>query len=646
LGGGSPMIRGFAANRILIVFDGVRMNNAIFRSGNLQNIISIDPNTIAEAEVVFGPGSVIYGSDALGGVMDFHTKNPEFAFSEKISFKVNSLLRYSSADNENTGHIDLNIGLKKIAFFTSYTFTKFDDLRMGKNGPDEYLRPEYVDVLDSADIIVRNLNPEIQKFSGYSQQNFLQKIAVKLSSHTQLIYLFNYSETSNVPRYDRLIQYKGNSLKYAQWYYGPQKWMMNKLQLSNNSKTKIYDNLKVNLAFQDYTESRHDRKFNKSAIRERTENVKIGTINFDALKELNSSKSIYYGIEANYNYVSSTGQLRDILTNTMEAYPSRYPDGSTYQNYDAYLQFKSKFNDKLTSNLGIRFSQVLIKAVFDTTFYKFPFTQANLSPRAITGSMGISYKMKNYYNLALNLSSGFRAPNIDDIGKVFDSEPGNVVVPNKDLQPEYIYDAEVILHKTRGKYFFNFATFFSYLDNAMVRRDFTFNGQDSIIYDGTMSKVQALVNADYAIIYGLQANAGMQIQKHLIVKTAVNYLQGHDKEGNAIRHIPPPNAAFDMIFFTKKIKANLYTVYNAQISYENLAPSERDKPHIYATDENGNPFCPQWWTLNFNFQYKIKDFAHFNVGVENILDKRYRPYSSGIVAPGRNFIISLKFMFK
>ena len=75
------MIRGFSANRVLIVVDGVRMNNAIFRSGNLQNVISIDPNMIELTEVIMGPGSVIYGSDAIGGVMNFYTTTPKLSES-------------------------------------------------------------------------------------------------------------------------------------------------------------------------------------------------------------------------------------------------------------------------------------------------------------------------------------------------------------------------------------------------------------------------------------------------------------------------------------------------------------------------------------------------------------------------------------
>lgn len=113
LGGGSPMIRGFATNRVLLVLDGVRMNNAIYRSGNLQNVISIDALSTETAEVIFGPGSLIYGSDAIGGVMDFHTLNAKFSASEKMLVKGSVLGRYSTANKENTIHADVNLGWKK-----------------------------------------------------------------------------------------------------------------------------------------------------------------------------------------------------------------------------------------------------------------------------------------------------------------------------------------------------------------------------------------------------------------------------------------------------------------------------------------------------------------------------------------------------
>ena len=110
LGGGSPMIRGFATKSVLLTVDGVRMNNAIFRGGNLQNVINLDPHAVERTEVIFGPGSVIYGSDALGGVMSFHTKDPKLSGNEDVRVDGNVMTRYATANDENTGHIDLNIG--------------------------------------------------------------------------------------------------------------------------------------------------------------------------------------------------------------------------------------------------------------------------------------------------------------------------------------------------------------------------------------------------------------------------------------------------------------------------------------------------------------------------------------------------------
>ena len=176
LGGGSPMIRGFSTNRLLIAVDGVRMNNAIFRSGNLQNVISIDPLAVERAEIILGPGSIIFGSDAIGGVTNFFTLTPEFAVGEKTSFSGSAYSRYAMANEEKTLHIDFNIGKQDWAFLTSISYSDFGDLKMGSHGPDEYLRGEYVIRRNGEDVVVKNEDPRIQNTTGYNQINFLEKI--------------------------------------------------------------------------------------------------------------------------------------------------------------------------------------------------------------------------------------------------------------------------------------------------------------------------------------------------------------------------------------------------------------------------------------------------------------------------------------
>ena len=167
-GGGSPMIRGFSTNRLLYTVDGVRMNTAIFRGGNLQNVISLDPFAMERTEVLFGPDAVIYGSDAIGGVMSFQTLVPEFSVNEKPYITGNAVTRYASANNEKTGHFDVNVGWKKWAFVSSISSNDYGDLKQGSTGPDEFLRPFYVKREDSMDVVVTNEDPKVQNPSGYT----------------------------------------------------------------------------------------------------------------------------------------------------------------------------------------------------------------------------------------------------------------------------------------------------------------------------------------------------------------------------------------------------------------------------------------------------------------------------------------------
>ncbi|MEM6299370.1 MAG: TonB-dependent receptor plug domain-containing protein, partial [Bacteroidota bacterium] len=226
MGGGSPMLRGFAANSVLLVVDGVRMNNAIFRGGNLQNLILLDPNTISRTEIILGSSSVLYGSDALGGVIHTQTRNPTKDLQGAF------LLRYASANHEKTAHAQVSFGKNDFRFFTSLTFSDFDDLRTGNwrpNYPDFGKRTEYVVRRDGEDVIVPNDNINLQRFSGYWQANILQKIQWR-----NWKYSLQYSTSSDIPRYDRLIERRNGQLRSAEWYYGPQNWLMQSLRYQHD----------------------------------------------------------------------------------------------------------------------------------------------------------------------------------------------------------------------------------------------------------------------------------------------------------------------------------------------------------------------------------------------------------------------------
>lgn len=649
LGGGSPMLRGFATNRILMAVDGVRMNTAIFRSGNLQNVISLDPFATEQTEVIFGPGSVIYGSDAIGGVLSFSTLDPKFGKSNETFLKGSAALRYATANNEKTAHADVNIGWEKWALLSSFTYSDFGDLRMGKNGPDDYLRLEYVKVGPDGDQVVDNPDPRVQVPTGYSQFNLMQKVHFQPNKNWDLRYGFHYSASEDVPRYDRLVEYSDGALRSAEWYYGPQVWMMNNLNV-NHTGSGIYDHLRLTLAQQFFEESRHDRRWGRTQLRHRYEKVDVLSANLDLEKSFGEKSQLFYGLEVLLNTVGSTGESEDIETGATEAESTRYPDGSTWDSYAAYINWRYRLHPTLSLITGARYNLVKVAATFDDTFFQLPFTTAELSPDALNGSLGLAWHPDPTWQINANVSTGFRAPNIDDLGKIFDSEPGAVIVPNPDLKPEYAVNNELGFIKTiNEKVKIDVTAYYTRLRDALVRREFRLNGQDSILYDGVQSQVLAIQNAAEASVWGIQAGIEFKFPGGFGLYSRFNYQKGEEELDNGdtapLRHAAPWFGTTHLTYKFKRLKADLYAMYNGEVAYDELAPSEQEKVDIYAIDENGNPYSPAWATLNLKVNYGIGDALALGLGLENILDKRYQPYSSGITAPGRNLILSARLQF-
>lgn len=651
-GGGSPMIRGFATNRVLLSVDGVRMNNAIFRGGNLQNVISIDPFTVQKTEVLFGPGSVIYGSDAIGGVMNFYTRNPRFSPGDSLSILGKAAYRFASASSENTAHVSLNVGGAEWASLTSLTYNRFGDLLMGSHGPTDYLREQLVRTVGGEDRVVRNPNPRRQVPSGYNQLSAMQKIAYRPGKRWRYNLGLHFSQTSDYPRYDRLIRpgREPGELRSAEWYYGPQVWFMGNVQVSHTGGGSFYEGMKLGMAYQRFEESRNDRGFGDDILFRTREQVDAFSMTLDFETRKNGPFQAYYGLEYIANRVGSRGSEKNIRTGEVSPGASRYPDGSRWQSAAAYFNTAYKTQPNLSFLAGIRYSHTWIRAAFSDTFYDFPFSNADLDNGALTGSLGLSWFPGANTQLTLNGSTGFRAPNIDDIGKIFDSEPGSVVVPNPDLEPEYAYNAEVGLRQNfRDRWILKGAAYYTYLVDALVRRDFTLNGERTVLYNGVPSNVQAIQNAARAYIYGFEFGFEAYLHEHWGLSGNLTLTEGIEEDDSgaefAARHVAPTFADLHLKWDSYPFRASVFLNYNGEIPFDDLALSERNKPFLYAKDAAGNPYAPSWYTLNFRSAYTFRQNLQLTLALENLTDQRYRAYSSGISGPGMNLIAGLRYEF-
>jgi len=657
LGGGSPMLRGMATNRVLLVVDGVRMNNAIFRSGNIQSVISIDANSLESSEIIFGPGSVMFGSDAIGGVMNFGTLSPRFSIDEKkVKVSGNAMTRFSSANFEKTGHFDFNVGLKNLAFLTSFTYSNYSDLRSGSNGGDPYFyRTNYVLTYGNKDYMVPNDDSTLQIGSKYSQINFMQKVCYQPNSFWKIDYSLNISETSKFNRYDRLYVIKEDGPykekpRWAEWFYGPQKWQMQRFGITNTKSNKMFDNLRFIAAYQFFEESRYDREFMYRELRMQKESVDAYSLNIDFEKKINDKISFNYGYEFVRNKIHSVANLTHVETEKVESTVTRYPDGSSWQSNGMYLTSKYKFNEKWLITGGVRYNHFLIKANFDTTFFPFPFTNTKMISGSTSGSLGCVFTPSEKWQIYLNASNGFRAPNVDDMGKVFESVPGYLIIPNPDLKPEKVFNLELGTVKSFGTFLKADATIYhTWLVDAMVRKNYLLNGDSTIRFLGNKSIIQAVQNVTKINVFGVQA--GVEIfYKGFGLRSNISYQKGEEQTADSLvfyplRHAAPTFGSTHLTYeYKNKFKAEFYVVYNEKMDYKDLALSERTNAS-YARDDEGRAFVLGWHTLNLKIAYFPSPFIAITAGIENMTDLLYRPYSSGINAPGRNLITSLKVKF-
>ena len=644
LGGGSPMIRGFATNRVLITVDGIRMNNAIFRGGNIQNVISIDPFALDRAEVLYGPGTVISGSDAIGGVMNFYTRTlEEPELTDKTLHQTDYALRVATASSERTVHVSHKVVSPKISALISVSRMSLGDLEMGKNGPEEYLRTFYVTTASGVDQVVQNPNPRRQVSSGFDSYHFLVKAKHRISkTFDQQLGIF-YNTTSYFTRYDRLIQTRDGLPRAAEWYYGPQQWFMTYYKLNHEAEKSRHQ---WSSAFQRFNESRFDRGFQLPYLNEASESVDVINLSFDGERIFSEKSLLRYGVALDLNRIGSNAAMLDPESDTRTPIVSRYPDGAEWNAAAAYLALQQEITQRLVFNGGMRLNR--IQSTID--FSKNPFTALfglqETDVTALTYSAGLNYDHSREWHFRLNASSAFRAPNIDDLAKVFDSEPGSVVVPNPDLDPERAFSTEIgIRRRWKHRLWLDTSFFRSVLNDALIRRPFTYRGASTIEYRGASSEVLAIQNGSNARVYGAEVSLYSAISRQFSAWALANFTRGIETDDQGLesymRHAPPFFGRFQMRYLNGKFSALAGVDVNGAIPYERLALSERSKAFMYALDPEGNPFSPSWHSLNLRFNYELRKWQAF-MAVENITNQRYRPYSSGIAGPGRQLVLGVQ----
>jgi hemoglobin/transferrin/lactoferrin receptor protein len=642
-GAGSPVIRGFEANRLLLVVDGVRMNNAIYRNGHLQNSMSLDMGGLDRIEIIYGPSSVIYGSDALGGVIHYYTKNPELAKDRNFNLSADAAAQYGSVNKSRIYHFGINAGFKKVAIYSGFTKSNFGDIRIGKNG-DKFPANHgkvYSEItnINGRDTLIQANNPYKQHGTGYDQLDITQKILVTLGKNLSLTGNLQYSTSSNINRFDELYNFTNNKPTYASWYYGPQKRFFSSVKLSSEKRTLLFNDFRAIIAYQKIDEDRINRKFNRTNELHQEEDVKVYSANLDFRKGFSAQHKLEYGFEANYNDVKSEGYNIDVRNNAFSDALSRYPDkGSSISAISGYAGYNWIPSGKVRFSAGARYSHFFLNSKFSEAYDMIPFSTVDISTGALTGSGSIIIMPQKDLKVSLIFSTGYRAPNVDDYGKVR-AKDREVNLPNDKLKPEYAHNGEIGIMKTfDGVISVGGNFYYTYLTNAIVNTYSSFNGNDSLYYNGDMYRIVANTNSAEAYITGIAVFFNADFMKSLQFKNTFNYTKGKDlSNGVPLGHIPPVFGRSSLSFEKSFFRSELFVYYYGRKSAKDYSPSGEDNLN-YATD-NGTP---GWATFHYNIGASISENFRVQFSVENIFDTYYRSFASGVSAPGRNFIVTLK----
>jgi len=673
-GGSSPVIRGFEASRVLLIIDGVRMNNAIYRSGHLQNVITVDQNMLERIEIMYGPSSTLYGSDALGGVINFRTRSPKLADSTKnYTVHAGAFTRFSSANQEKTAHADLNIGLRETGSFSSFTFSDFGDMRMGGRFSDEYpdfgKRTQYIADVAGQDSVLINDNDLIQKFSGYRQWDFTQKVLFKPGDKTAHSLNFQWSNSTDVPRYDRLQDIRNGTLRYARWYYGPQRRNLYAYEFSTEKLPGFFSDVKANLNYQHIEESRNTREYRRyDRLDSRRERINVAGMTIDARKTWRNNE-LTVGADGQLNDLKSVGTRTNILTGAISKIDSRYPDGkNNMNNFAVFGQHTFEMLDgKLVLNDGVRLQGTSLHAtIVDTAIQlHLPYTDIKQHNMAVTGNIGLIFSPDDRLKISGVVSSGFRSPDIDDLSKIFESSTSarQLLVPNPELKPEYTYNVDLGISRIfNNKIRFEITGFYTLFKNAIVVAPFIFNGKDSVIYQGVQSQVLAHQNKNRAHLYGFNAGLSANITNSFTLVSNINFTRGKYEADDTksttvyqkqpdntyilvlqkvsdkpLDHIPPVFGKTSLLYHNRIFSIEFFMFYNGWKKLDAYNPDGEDNAQ-YATPEG----TPSWITYNLRAVYKVNNYVDLQAGIDNIADKNYRSFASGFSAPGRNFTVTLR----
>lgn len=613
-GGGSPIIRGLSSNRVLLLVDGIRLNNSTFRLGNHQYLTTVDDQAAQGVEVVRGPTSVLYGSDAMGGTINVITRRPEF-ISDNLQFQYGVRARYASADQEKMTAAAMDGGNKKIALHFGLTLKDYGHLKRGtwSDSPELELATNGTEQSPTA-------------FHGY---DFDAKGVYRLSGERTVIVAWQQTRQRKVPRYDK---YENND--YFRWVYEPQRRDLVYTLYEVKPLSSRITGLRASLSWHRQLEGREIQPAQTSPLTKERDHVRtVGTLfEMDAAAGKHLIRS---GTEAYFDDVASARSHIDPLSGAVTTdVRGRYPDGSTYNSFGLFTHDRYQFHPRWTGVAGLRAS--LFHARFDRMTESSEVDRIEHRFDALTGSAGIVYTSPGGVTISGNVAQAFRAPNLSDLTKLGESKGNVYEIPNSGLEPENLLSCDVGARWKTETWEGDVSLWYSSIRGLIASADTTMNGSPTTEIGGETFNVKTRKNIGRGFLRGADAAIALALGGALTASTSLSYTYGENEtQGEPADGVPPLSGGASL----KWKRGDTYITPSIRwaLRQDRLSSDDLDDPRI---PPGGTP---SWYAVHLRAGRPLGGGTHLRLALENVLDRNYREHGSGLNGPGRSFVIALEF---
>ncbi len=604
-GQGSPFIRGLTGSGILNLVDGTRLNNAIYRAAPTPYIALVEPRLIDRIEILRGPASVRHGSDAMGGVIQLHTRRPVFEGSSWQS-RGTIIGIFNSADLARGMRAEVEFGNQELGFMGGFSGLETDDLEGGGN-------------------VGRQIP------SAYSSLGGDLAVLWTPAKNQTLTFDVQYAQQPKSPRYDEMTTGFGQSHPSAsEFYYEPLERLFGHIQYQDARGSDYFDSFRFDLSFQRIRDDRRTRDYESTIqVRERNSSKLLG-ISAVATKRIGDDFRLNWGADGYLDWVSSDRDNTDTLTGLTTSVPSRFPNGSTMNTYGVHSDFSLGLLPGLTLDGGIRYSFI------DTEIPGFgssPPGHSQLSD--VTGSVGILLEIWSNTEFIASFRRGFRAPNIFDLGAL-GPRPGNRFnEPTSQLSPEIIYTTDLGFRyhgdTAQTEIFFYYSHYDDKIE-SLSTGGLTPEGRDIV----------KSVNTKEVRLAGVEVFERIQLRESISMAFSFFWTWGEQSQVTGgfepADRIPPLQGSLGFPWqINERFSIEPYMRFAA--SQRRLSARDERDPRI-------NPLgTPSWATLNVRGQFKWGKHTSLSAELRNLTNSSYREHGSGIQAQGIGLACSFHLVY-